>query len=172
MADKKPVVGQKIKRKFMAHFIDAALPESGKPTYVRLGTDLEEYNVEMNANVETQNNILGETSVTLDSYQPQASADPYYAVVGDPMFERLQKIVDERQTLDDLKTTIVEVHLWDEDSGTSGSFVAYREEAIIEVSSYGGDATGYQIPFNVHHTGNRAKGLFAVATKTFTVDSE
>lgn len=160
----------KIKRKFMAHFIDSALP-GGSTEYVRLGEDLEEFNVEMNANVETKNNILGETSVNLDSYQPQASAEPYYAVVGDPLFERLQKIIDERQTLDDLKTTIVEVHLW-EAGKTDGAYVAWREEAIIEVSSYGGDTTGYQIPFNVHHTGNRVKGEFVLKTKTFTTDTE
>ena len=126
----------------------------------------------MNANVDTKNNILGETSVTLDSYQPQATADPFYAVVGDPMFERLQGIIDERQTLDDLKTTVVEVHLWESASGAAGSYVGYREDVIIEVSSYGGDTTGYQIPFNVHHTGNRVKGTFALETKTFTPDSE
>lgn len=169
MAEKAPTTGQKIKRMFMAHFIDAAEPGS-TAEYVRLGKDLEEFNVEMNANVESKNNILGETSVTLDSYQPQASAEPYYAVVGDPLFDRLQAIIDDRQTLDDLKTTVVEVHLWDEE--TSGSYVAYQEEAIIEVSSYGGDTTGYQIPFNLHHTGNRVKGTFAVATKKFTADSE
>ena len=162
----------KIKRKFMAHFIDAAGPSGGTAEYVRLGKDLEEYNVEMNANVEAKNNIWGDTSVTLDSYQPQATADPYYAEVGEPLFERLQAIVDERQTLDDLKTTVVEVHLWDEDDTTTGSYVAYREDAIIEVSSYGGDTTGYQIPFNVHHTGNRVKGLFALSTKTFTPDDD
>ena len=167
MAD---AVTGKIKRKFMAHFIDAAAPSGGTAEYVRLGKDLEELNVEMNANVETKNNIWGETSVTLDSYQPQSSADPYYAEVGDALFERLQAIVDERQTLDDLKTTVVEVHLWEEDEETTGSYVAYREDVIIEVSSYGGDTTGYQIPFNVHHTGNRVKGLFALSTKTFTPD--
>lgn len=104
-----PDVTGKIKRKFMAHYIDSALPSASKAEYFRLGKDLEEYTVEMNANVETKNNILGETSVTLDSYQPQASTDPYYAEVGEPLFARLQAIVDERQTLDDLKTSIVEV---------------------------------------------------------------
>ena len=96
----------KIKRKFMAHYIDSVAPGAGSEAakYVRLGKDLEEFNVEMNANVETKNNILGETSVNLDSYQPQASAEPYYAEIGDPLFERLQAIIDKRQTLDDLKT--------------------------------------------------------------------
>jgi hypothetical protein len=82
----------------------------------------------------------------------------------------LQKIVDERQTLDDLKTSTVEVHLWEEDAVTTGSYVAYKEDAIIEVVSYGGDTTGLQIPFNIHNTGNRVKGLFALATKVFTPD--
>lgn len=170
MAEKAPTAGQKIKRMFMAHFVDAAKPGGSSPEYVRLGKDLEEFNVEMNANVETKSNILGETSVTLDSYQPQASAEPYYAVMGDPLFDRLQAIIDERQTLDDLKTTVVEVHLWENES--DGVYVAYQEEAIIEVSSYGGDTSGYQIPFNLHHTGNRVKGTFTVATKKFTPDSE
>lgn len=156
----------KIKRKFMGHFINAALPSDSSATYERLGKDLEEYNIEMNANVETKNNINGETSVTLDSYQPQASVEPYYAEVGSALFERLQGIIDERQTLDDLKTDVVEVHLWESES--AGSYTAYREEAIIEVSSYGGDTTGYQIPFNLHYTGVRTKGTFNPATKAFT----
>ena len=46
--------------------------------------------------------------------------------------------------------------------------MAYREDAIIEVVSYGGDTTGYQIPFNLHHVGNRVKGTFNIASKTFT----
>jgi len=156
----------KIKRKYMAHFIDAAAPGATTPNYVRLGDDLEEFNVEMNANVETKRNILGNSMTTIDGYEPQASVEPYYAVVGDPLHARLQKIADERLTLDDLKTTVVEVHLWEEDG--AGKFVAYKEDAIIEVVSYGGDTTGYQIPFNLHHVGNRVKGVFDVATRTFT----
>lgn len=159
----------KVKRKWMAHFINASTI-SGTPSYVRLGDDLEEYNIEMNANVETKNNIKGETSVIVDSYQPQASVEPYYAVIGDPLHTRLQSIIDERKTMDDLKTSTVEVHLWEEDSETAGSYVAYKEDAMIEVVSYGGDTTGYQIPFNLHSTGNRVKGIFALATKTFTAD--
>ena len=163
-----PEVG-KIKRKFMAHYINAALPSATAAAFVRLGKDLEEYSVEMNANVNTKDNILGETSVNLDSYQPQASVEPYYAEIGDPLFERLQAIVDERQTLDDLKTETIEVHLWE--TATAGKYTAYKEDAITEVSSYGGDTTGYQIPFNLHTTGNRVKGKFDLATKTFTADS-
>lgn len=160
----------KVKRKFMAHFINSALPSASSPNFVRLGKDLEEYSIELNANVESKENILGETSVNLDSYKPQASVEPFYAEVGDPLFERLQKIVDERQTLDDLKTETVEVHLWE--TATAGKYTAYKEDAVIEVVSYGGDTTGYQIPFNVHTTGNRIKGTFDLTTKTFTASGE
>jgi|GEM_PF-914325 len=123
----------KIKRKYMAHYIDASATST--PSYVRLGADLEEYTVEMNANVETKPNILGGNTTSIDGYEPQVSVEPYYATVGDALFTRLQKIVDERLTLDDLKTTTVEVHLWEEGS-TTGTFVAYKEDAIIEVVSY------------------------------------
>lgn len=159
----------KIKRKYMAHYIDSSVTPA-TPAYNRLGGDLEEFIIEMNANVETKQNILNETVTSIDGYEPQASVEPYYAVVGDPLYARLQKIADERQTLDDLKTTTVEVHLWEEDETTTGSYVAYKEDAIIEVVSYGGDTTGLQIPFNIHNIGNRVKGLFALATKTFTAD--
>jgi len=156
----------KIKRQFMANLVNSALP-GDTPVWNRLGKDLEEYIVEMNANVETKNNILGETSVTLDSYQPQASVEPYYAEIGDPLFDRLQEIVDDRQTLDELETETLEVHLWEET--TDGVYVAYKEDAIVEVVSYGGDTTGYQIPFNLHNTGNRVKGTYDTKTKKFTV---
>ena len=39
---------------------------------------------------------------------------------------------------------------------------------FLAVSSYGGDTTGYQIPFNVHYTGVKTKGTFDPATKKFT----
>ena len=33
---------------------------------------------------------------------------------------------------------------------------------------FGGDTTGYQIPFTIHYTGEKVKGTFNVSTKTFT----
>ena len=47
-----PAVTGKIKRKFMAHYINAALSSASQAAYERLGKDLEEHNVEMNANVD------------------------------------------------------------------------------------------------------------------------
>ena len=161
----------KIERKYMAHYVDAAAPgtEPGTPSYVRLGKDLEEYSPELSADVQKTKNILGETSTMLTSYKKSGTVEPYYAEKGDPLFERLQAIVDGCLVLDDCNTTVVEVHLWEEEDPESG-YPAIKDDAVIEVSSYGGDATGYQIPFNLHYKGAPVKGHFKVDTKTFTAE--
>ena len=150
----------KIERKYMAHFIEA-----GEGTYVRLGDDLEEYAPELSATVEKTRNILGQTSVAIVGYEKSAAVEPYYARVGDPLFEKLQAILDGDLVLDDLKTHVVEVKLWQEGEG---GFAAVKEQAYIEITSYGGDTTGYQIPFVVHYTGIKETGTFDPETKTFT----
>lgn len=155
----------KIERKYMAHYLNAAFGK-GEDNYTRLGADLEEYSPELSANVETKSNILGQTSVVIDSYQKQGEVSPYYADSGDALFEKLQAIIDGGLVLDDLKTDIVEVKLWDKDS--AGAYPAVKEECYIEIVSYGGDTTGYQIPFNVHYTGVKTKGTFDPATRKFT----
>ena len=43
-----------------------------------------------------------------------------------------------------------------------------KEAVYIEVTSYGGDTTGYQIPFTIHYTGEKVNGTFNISTKTFT----
>ena len=149
----------KIERKYMAHFI--AVGEN----YVRLGKDLEEYSPELSAQVENKQNILGEKAVIISGYEKTGDVATYYANQGTALFQRLQAIIDSEQVLDDLKTTVVEVKLWD---GEGTSYPAVKEEAYIEITSYGGDTQGYQIPFTVHYTGQKETGTFSLTTKTFT----
>ena len=156
----------KIERKYLAHFINCAKSDAEAAEYERLGKDLEEYSPEMSAQVDTKKNILGETSVIISSYEKTSSVEPYYAESGSALFTRLQEIIDEQLVLDELKADVVEVKLWEKEEG--GAYPATKEEVFIEVTSYGGDTTGYQIPFTLHYTGNRVKGTFNVTTKTFT----
>ncbi len=155
----------KIERKYLAHFINAAKPGS-EAVYERLGSDLEEFSPEMAAQVETKKNILGESSVLISGYEKTASVEPFYAQTGSALFERLQEIIDGDLTLDDLKAEVVDVKLWEAES--EGVYPAIKETVYIEVTSYGGDTTGYQIPFTIHYTGEKVKGTFNVSTKTFT----
>ena len=157
----------KIERKYLAHYLNAAAPDAEQAAYERLGKDLEEFSPEMAAQVDTKKNILGETSVLISSYEKTASVEPYYAETGTALFTRLQAIIDEQQVLDQLKADVVEVKLWEGDEKT-GEYPASKEDVYIEVTSYGGDTTGYQIPFTLHYTGNKVSGTFNVTTKTFT----
>ena len=153
----------KIERKYLAHFINVA--QEGQPVYEQLGHDLESYAPEMSAQVETKRNILGQSSVVISGYEKSAAVEPYYADSDSGLFDRLQAIIDQDLVLEKLKTDVVEVKLWKEQEG---KFEAIREEAYIAVTSYGGDTTGYQIPFTLHYTGKKVKGLFDVETRTFT----
>ena len=158
---------EKIQRKYLAHFINAA--ENGKDAdYERLGKDLEEYSPELSAQVDKRKNILGQTSVVISGYEKSAAVEPFYAVAGSSLFARLQAIIDEGKVLEELKADVVEVKLWEQE--TENGFPAIREEVYIEITSYGGDTTGYQIPFTIHYTGSRTKGSFRVESRTFTAE--
>ena len=153
----------KIERKYLAHFINVS--QEGEAVYEQLGQDLESYAPEMSAQVETKRNILGQSSVVISGYEKSGAVEPYYADSESGLFQRLQDIIDGDLVLEKLKTDVVEVKLWKEQEG---KYEAIREEAYLAVTSYGGDTTGYQIPFTLHYTGKKVKGLFDVATKTFT----
>ena len=158
----------KIERKYLAHYINCAAP-GGQAQYERLGKDLEEYSPELSAQVDTKKNILGENSVLISGYEKTGAVAPYYAESGSALFERLQDIIDNNRVLDELKTDVVEVKLWEQ--AENGKYPACREEVYVEITSYGGDTTGYQIPFTLHFTGNKVKGTFDVTSKTFTADT-
>lgn len=158
-----------LERKFLAHYVDA--DDTGTtPKYEQLGDGIEEMSIEMGANVQKTRDITGKTKTFIDGYEKSQSVEPYKADSESEMFKRLQKIVDEDVVLDGLKTTVLDVHLWKTDS--DGVYEAVREEAIIEVSSYGGDTSGYQIPFTLHRTGVKTKGTFTLASKEFTPSEE
>ena len=154
----------KIERKYMAHFINGV--KDGEAVYERLGEDLEEFSPELAAQVETKRNILGQSSIVISGYEKTAAVEPFYAKQGSQLFNRLQEIIDGDLTLDALKADVVDVKLWDENE--AGEYPAVKEMVYLEVTSYGGDTTGYQIPFTIHYTGEKAKGTFNLATRTFT----
>lgn len=147
----------KIARKYMAHYLDSSFGGATAAWY-RIGEDLEEYNVEMNPDTEVKKNILGSSTFNHNGYEPSADSDPFYARVGDELFEKLQEIVDEQATDDTLKTSSLEVHLWDGDA-TAG-YVAYKQTCYVVPQSYGGDTSGYQIPYSVNYVGEKTKGTF------------
>lgn len=151
----------KRERKYLAHYLDAGF--GGTVNYVRLGADLEEYNEELNPDVEIKKNIIGEQSVTHNGYEVSSDVDPYYAYEGDPLFEQLATIANERLTGDDCVTTKVDVLL-----NSDGTVAwAYREDVYVVPNLVGGDTSGVQIPFTIYNAGNRVAGTWDTSAKTF-----
>lgn len=159
-----------IERKYLAHYIDAAFRTS-TPTYVRIGKNLEEYNEELNPDVEVTKNILGEQSVQHSGYEVQSDVDPfYYEDYDDTLSNKIMDLANTRATGDKCKTTMVDVLLkpgLTEDAAPTVVW-AYREDVYLIPNSVGGDTSGIQTPFSVYKAGNRVKGTWDVSKKTFT----
>ena len=161
----------KAERKYLAHYLDAAFDITyAAPNYVRIGKDLEEFSVELNPDIETRKNIIGENSVVHNGYESTADADPVYYEYDDALTEKIMEIAMLRKTGDACRTTYVEVLLkpGEDDAAAPTVIRAVREDVLLIPTSYGGDTSGVQVPFSVNFTGNRVAGTFDLATKTFT----
>ena len=158
----------KAERQYLAHFIDAAFDTTyAASTYVRLGDDLEEFNEELNPEVETKKNILGSQSVQHSGYEVSSEVSPYYYSYDDNLSEKIMDIAMNRKKGDACKTSQVDVLL-----KADGSVLkAWREDVYVIPDSVGGDTTGVQIPFTVYNAGNRVEGKFDLSTKKFTAGS-
>ena len=159
-----------LERKYLAHYIDASFDPTGETTnYVRLGEGIEEFNVEMNPEIETTNDIIGNNNAILKNYDVSASVDPYYYTTDDALSAKLQEICEKELKGDDCKTTVVDVWLKPgADGGEPTVTSATRREVIVAVQSYGGDTSGVQIPFSINGSKNKVKGDFDISTKKFT----
>ena len=160
-----------IERKYLAHYIDGAFDPSYAATeYIRLGKDLEEYTIELNPEVETRKNILGENSVSINGYEVSSSVDPFYYEYDEALSEKVMDIAMNRTTGDGCKTSVVDVLLKPGANAETEPDVvwAYREDCYVVPDSIGGDTSGVQIPFTIHRAGNRKKGTFDIKTKKFT----
>ncbi len=162
--------GMKIARKYLGHYINVAAPSATSAEYEKFGKGVSEFTKEMNYSTEETEDITGETEVVIHGAKPTSEADPVYARKGTKLFDRLQTIIDDRLEGDELKTDVIDVHLWEEVSETPGTYKAVKESAWIEVTSYGGDTVGYTTPFTLHYANDPVKGTFNLETKTFTAE--
>ena len=167
----------KAERKYLAHYIDinplgdpsTAVTES--TNYVRIGKDLEDYSEELNPDVSTEKNILGENNVIHNGFDVSSNVDPFYVRLDDTapesMATKLMYIANERLTGAGTQTTKVDVLV----NGSGTVIWAYRENVVIVPNSIGGDTSGIKIPFTVYSDGERTKGTWNTETKTFTPET-
>ena len=152
----------KLKRSAHALYVDANMGKTPTKWY-RIGTDIEELNVDLGADVEVTKNILDETSVNLNGYEPSIEASPYKANPDDEIYAPLKaaamdRVMDEAHC----KTKMLEVIIEDD---TASSYDAWEQDCYLIPQSVGGDTSGFQIPFNLQPEGERTKGTATITNK-------
>lgn len=148
----------KLPRAALAHFIDGSFGASGGAEWYRLGKDIEDLTVELNSSTESTTNILDETTVTDNGYEPTIDVDTYYCDPDDALYEKLKGIVFDRKTAGECKTTYLEFIV----DKTSGAYDAWTEDVVITPTSYGGATGGVRIYYTINFDGNRKKGSVTV----------
>ena len=172
-----------IERKYLAHFLDAnhvhTLDLSNLPTsyststnYTRLGEHLEQYNEELNPQVDVHRNILGEPYIIQAGYQPQSGVETFYVSnkstdANKALSDWLQSIVLDRLTGEDTKTTMIDAFI-DMSNPTGLAVWAYKEDVYVVPQSFGGDTSGIQLPFQIYKAGKRVKVGFNPSTLKIT----
>lgn len=167
----------KLNREALAHFLDTKfntkVSSAASAEWEILGDDIEEMSVELNSEVEQKKNILGQTKTVDNGFTPSMDADPFYADPDKKLYAKLRDIALERKTGDDCKTLMLEVIIEDTEATNHLAFV---REVLVKPTSYGGDSTYVNIPFNVSEDGASVKGYVSAASMasgspTFTVGS-
>jgi hypothetical protein len=146
----------KLERSALRHFLDTTFKnEAETAEWELIGDGIEEMMVELNPDVETVKDILGQSKTKDNGYEASMDADPYYADPETKLYPKLRDIALERKTGDACKTLLLEVIV--EDTAAK-NHLAYTQESLVKPQSYGGDVSGLSIPFNVAENGQRVKG--------------
>ncbi len=157
---------KKLKRSALAHFLDDSFDTStevGTAKWFLIGKDVSDMSVNLNPTITQKKNILDETSVEDEGYEPSFDVDTYFADPSDGAFyEKLKDITMNRLTGDSCKTRVLEVLV----DRTTEPFDAWIEDVIVKPQSYGGAQGGVRIPYNVAYCGNRQKGTVTLNGKT------
>lgn len=146
----------KLNREALAHYLDTTFKRNIESAeWEQIGDDIEEMSVELNPDTETFKNILGQTKIKDNGYEPSMEADPYYADTSMKLYKPLRDIALERKKGADCQTLMLEVIIEDTDAANHLAFV---QEVTVKPNSYGGDTSGVNIPFTVSEDGKRTKG--------------
>ena len=158
----------KLTREAMRNYLDPSfkndLSAASTADWEILGDDIEEMSVEMNPDTEQKKNILGETKTVDKGYEPSMDADPYYADPTKKIYPKVRSIALDRLKGDQCNTLMLEVIVEDTEAT---KHLAYVQQVMVKVKSYGGDTEGVNFPFTVSENGSRVKGyVTAESVKT------
>lgn len=155
----------KLQRSAMITFLQApfATALASTQSWFKIGKDVADMSVNLNPQTENVKNILDETNVNDNGYEPSFDVDTYYADPSDgDFYEEIKDISMERKKGDSCKTICMEVLV----DKTTGPFDAWIEDVMVKPQSYGGAQGGVRFPYNVAFCGNRRKGTVTFDSTT------
>lgn len=139
-------------------------------TYEAIGKDNNSLSTEMNFDVSSEENVLGETTVEATKGPRTTSVDPCYYRTDGLLSKKLKNIEWEDKDGDDLKETFMEVDKTETE--TEENYKAFQQKATVVLKSYGGDTKGIAYPYELHWEGPKTYGTFNPKTKKFTKNVE
>lgn len=142
-----------------------------KSAWEVLGVDNDDLSKDLNPDVETGKNVIGEATFKHSGYQPEVNVDPYYADTESALYEKLLKAAMEELFGDeDIKGYFVEAH-FTEATATTLTGEGFQRAAYIVPQSDGGDTGGLGIPFKVNPVGpmTPVTVVYTIATRAVTI---
>lgn len=146
-----------------------ALFYSDADTLELIGKGIEELSIEQGADVSSKKDVTGSTDVSLNSYEKTTNLDPIYVSGGNKFSELLDEIEEKELVGDDVIKDFVCAKAYKKTA--DGKYVAWKQSAVIELTSFGGDTSGVQCPATLHWVGERTLGTFDPTTKKFTANA-
>lgn len=140
-----------------------------------LGKDTDSMSTSMNPDIETKQNVIGETTTDHKGFNPELAVDTYAARTEDAIYENLLDITMNRRSDDEHTTATLMECVLDEAVNLSDNKTltgkAWKEKVTVVPQEYGGDNAAFGIPFNVTPKGGgREEGTVSVTKRvpTFT----
>lgn len=157
----------KIKRSKLAVFLNTGTADAA--AYNLIGNGVASQTINYNPQTEEETYIhqdSGNTEVT--GYKPTIPT-PMTAIKGDPIFDYVDKIRRNRSILDDAKTTVCIVYLYED--AESGAYPAEECDCTVQIDDFGGDGgASAVINFTINLCGEPTQGTFDPTTKKFTAE--
>lgn len=162
-------MGKKVKRSKFATFLNTGTGST--ETWSLVGDGVTSMTVSYNPQTSDETYIHQDSGTTdVESYKP-TSAVPMTAMQGDPVFDFVDNLRRKRAVLDEARTSVCLVYLYDESSG--GAYPAEKNTCSIQIDDFGGEGGGSNvINFTINFVGDGVSGTFDPSTKTFTAASE
>lgn len=134
--------------------------------YEPIGKDNDELTRSLNNEVESKNNVLGESTVNVTLGAQVTTVEPFYYDKAVAFSKKLKSIFENELELDDVVEEFLEIDMTEEVSNKE--FPCFRQKAAIDLKSWGGDTKGIGTPFDLNWVGPREKGTFNPETKKYT----